>query len=92
MCQAPCRTSLTARDFSGLAEITPVTAALCTGHELGMTFGRRQKAPYRPLPTFQTLAISVLSEYFDEFTKKHYDKIQGHRQDFTEIEITGIKG
>ncbi len=22
------------------------------------------------------LAISVLSEYFDEFTKKHYDKIQ----------------
>ena len=23
-----------------------------------------------------TLAISVLSEYFDEFTKKHYDKIQ----------------
>jgi large subunit ribosomal protein L21 len=24
--------------------------------------------------------------------RKHYDKIQGHRQDFTEIEITGIKG
>ncbi len=23
-----------------------------------------------------SLAISVLSEYFDEFTKKHYDKIQ----------------
>ena len=22
------------------------------------------------------LAISVLSEYFDEFTKKHYEKIQ----------------
>jgi len=24
--------------------------------------------------------------------RKHHDKIQGHRQDFTEIEITDIKG
>jgi large subunit ribosomal protein L21 len=24
--------------------------------------------------------------------RKHHDKIQGHRQDFTEVEITAIKG
>lgn len=24
--------------------------------------------------------------------RKHHDKVQGHRQDFTEIEITDIKG
>ena len=53
----------------------------------------------RPLVTGATVQAKVLSQgrhdkvrIFKLRRRKHYQKHQGHRQNFTEIEITGITG
>jgi large subunit ribosomal protein L21 len=53
----------------------------------------------RPLVTGATVQAKVLAQgrhdkvrIFKLRRRKHYQKHQGHRQNFTEIEITGITG
>jgi large subunit ribosomal protein L21 len=53
----------------------------------------------RPLVTGATVQAKVLAQgrhdkvrIFKMRRRKHYQKHQGHRQNFTEIEITGITG
>ena len=53
----------------------------------------------RPLVTGATVQAKVLTQgrhdkvrIFKLRRRKHYQKHQGHRQNFTEIEITGITG
>ena len=53
----------------------------------------------RPLVTGATVQAKVLAQgrhdkvrIFKMRRRKHYQKHQGHRQNFTEIEITGING
>ncbi len=53
----------------------------------------------RPLVTGATVQAKVLPQgrhdkvrIFKLRRRKHYQKHQGHRQNFTEIEITGISG
>jgi len=53
----------------------------------------------RPLVTGAAVQAKVLSQgrhdkvrIFKMRRRKHYQKHQGHRQNFTEIEITGITG
>ncbi len=53
----------------------------------------------RPLVAGATVQAKVLSQgrhdkvrIFKLRRRKHYQKHQGHRQNFTEIEITGISG
>jgi len=53
----------------------------------------------RPLVTGATVQAKILAQgrhdkvrIFKLRRRKHYQKHQGHRQNFTEIEITGITG